>query len=103
MTTDPTPAPTNAPDFESFKAQALAAGYTEVLPREWLPDQVVPEHSHPFAVQARVARGEFWLHCEGQTRHLSAGEGFELALGVPHSERYGPQGATFWVARRHPA
>jgi hypothetical protein len=90
-------------DFEAFKAAALAAGYNEVLRREWLPDQVVPEHTHPFAVQARVARGEFWLQCEGQTRHLSAGAGFELALGVPHSERYGPVGATLWVARRHAA
>ena len=27
----------------------------------------------------------------------------ELEPGTPHDERYGPQGATFWVARRHPA
>jgi hypothetical protein len=34
------------------------------------------------------------------TRHIGVGEGFELAPLVPHSERYGPQGATYWVARQ---
>ncbi|CAN5307794.1 hypothetical protein BH11PSE9_BH11PSE9_33170 [soil metagenome] len=30
--------------------------------------------------------------------------GFDEAVvrGTPHDERYGPQGATYWVARRNP-
>jgi quercetin dioxygenase-like cupin family protein len=57
-------------------------------------------HTHPFDVQAVVTRGEFWLTCGSDTRHLKAGDTFALAREIPHAERYGPQGATFWVARR---
>ena len=89
--------------YEDFETAARAEGFDAVLVREWAPDQVLDTHSHPFAVKALVARGEFWL-TEGDTvKHLGAGEGFELARDVPHAERYGPQGATFWVARRHAA
>lgn len=85
----------------TFEAEARAAGYDEVLAREWAPGQVVGRHTHAFAVRAVVARGEFWLTEGGQTRHLGTGASFELARDVPHAERYGPEGATVWVARRH--
>ena len=87
--------------FEAFQTTALAQGFDEVLVREWLPDQVVGTHTHPFAVQARVVRGELWLRCGDLTSHIPAGGGFELPRDAPHDERYGPDGATFWVARRH--
>ena len=93
----------NAETFEDFKTQAQAAGYDEVLVREWAPGQVLDTHSHPFEVQARVVRGELWLTCGNEAKHITAGGGFELAREVPHAERYGPEGATFWVARRHGA
>jgi len=35
------------------------------------------------------------------TRQLRAGDTFALDAEVPHVERYGAEGATFWVARRH--
>lgn len=91
----------DAATFEDFKTAAQAAGYDEVLVREWLPGQETGEHRHPFAVKARVVRGELWLSCGSQTRHIAAGGGFELVRDVPHSERYGTEGATFWVARRN--
>ncbi len=87
--------------FSEFEQQALAAGYDQVLTREWAPDLVVDTHTHPFAVKALMVSGDLWLQCDGQTRHLRAGDSFELAHGVPHAERYGPQGASFWAARRH--
>ncbi len=86
--------------FESFKVDALAQGFDEVLVREWAPGQVVGTHTHPFAVKALVVSGEFALTCEGHTRRIVAGGRFELARGVPHAEHYGPEGATVWVARR---
>lgn len=89
--------------FENFRTSALQQGFDDVLVREWQPHQQVGEHQHPFAVVAHVVRGSFTLACDGQSRHLQAGQGFELALGVPHSEHYGPEGATFWVARRNAA
>jgi mannose-6-phosphate isomerase-like protein (cupin superfamily) len=42
-----------------------------------------------------VAEDEMWLTCGGQTRHLRPGDTFHIACGTPHSERYGPQGATY--------
>ena len=36
----------------------------------------------------------------GETRHLRQGDTFELDQGVTHDERYGDEGATYWVARR---
>lgn len=87
-------------DFDSFRNDALARGYTEVLSREWAPGTVVEEHTHPFAAKAVVIAGELWLTVGEDTRHLQVGDGFELDAGVPHAERYGAEGATYWVARR---
>jgi quercetin dioxygenase-like cupin family protein len=42
-----------------------------------------------------------WQSVDGQTEHLQAGDEFALAPGVPHAERYGHAGATYWVARRN--
>jgi mannose-6-phosphate isomerase-like protein (cupin superfamily) len=89
-------------NFAAFKATALAQGFDEVLERKWDPDLVLESHTHPFAAQALVVQGEMWLSCGGQTRHLRPGDTFELAREVPHAERYGAQGATYWVARRNP-
>jgi hypothetical protein len=86
--------------FEAFKADSLAAGFDEVLERRWPPDTVIEVHSHAFEVQAVVTQGEMWLTCEESTRHLTPGAVFSLAPDVSHAERYGPEGATYWVARR---
>jgi hypothetical protein len=87
--------------YDEFETAARTEGFDEVLVREWAPGQVVTEHTHPFDVKALVGRGEVWLSCGGEVRHLRAGESFELQALVPHAERYGPEGATFWAARRH--
>ena len=90
----------NATNFDAFQAEAIAAGFDEAMVREWAPDSIVVTHTHPFAAEAVVTQGEMWLTCDGQTRHLKPGDTFSLAHEQPHAERYGPQGATYWVARR---
>lgn len=85
--------------FDQFRDEALRQGCDEALVREWAPDHETPVHEHPFDTRVLVVRGEFWLTVDGQTRHLKAGERFELARHIPHAERYGPEGATFWAAR----
>ena len=90
------------PSFEAFRADHLAQGFDEVLVREWAPGQVVPEHSHPFAVKALVVGGSLVLGCRGGERTLTPGSRFELEADEPHTEHYGPEGATYWVARRTP-
>jgi AraC-like ligand binding domain len=91
------------PTYAEFEAAAHAQGFDEVLERVWGPNLELQTHSHRFAVSALVTQGDLWLSCGGQTRHLQAGDRFELQHEEPHAERYGPQGAVFWVARRNPA
>lgn len=86
--------------FRQFEAEMLAQGFDEVVERDWAPLTVVGTHAHPFAAQALVVRGEMWLTQDGVTRHLGVGGTFELDAAVPHAERYGSAGATYWVARR---
>ena len=87
-------------DAKAFEARMLAEGYEQVLERTWAPLTVLDTHTHPFDAKAVVTAGEMWLEVDGATRHLGPGDGFELAREVPHAERYGPTGATYWVARR---
>jgi hypothetical protein len=89
--------------FPEFENEALRLGFDEVVERSWEPLQELGSHTHPFAVKAIVVRGEMWLTVENRTQHLHSGDTFELASDVPHSERYGADGATYWVARRHEA
>lgn len=88
------------PTFDDFRARMLAAGHDEVLVRPWAPGTVVDRHTHPFAAEALVVEGEMWLAIDGgPPQHLRPGDTFHLAAHQPHSERYGPEGATYWVAR----
>lgn len=87
--------------FDQFRAEALSQGFDEVLERRWGPHTVVPEHTHPFGVSALLVQGEMWLSAEGRERHLRCDDRFALEPGVLHAERYGADGATYWVARRN--
>lgn len=89
--------------FREFEADALAQGFDVALERQWDPGTLVADHGHPFAVKAVMVRGEMWLTVGSETRHLRAGEWFELARDVRHAERYGSEGAVYWVARRNGA
>jgi len=92
----------NSKSFEAFQADARAAGFEEVLERRWAPDTELDLHTHEFSLEAVVTQGEMWLTVEGITRHLKPGDVFALAARQPHSERYGREGASYWVARRTP-
>lgn len=87
--------------LEEFTAHEKALGADEVLVREWGARHEAPLHEHPFDTRALVVRGEFWLTVGDQVQHLRAGDRFELGRGIPHAERYGAEGATFWAARRN--
>jgi mannose-6-phosphate isomerase-like protein (cupin superfamily) len=89
------------PTLAQFEADARARGYDEVIERSWQPGTVLDSHAHDFDVDAIVVQGEMWLTVGDETRHMRAGDRFGLARGIPHSERYGDEGATYWVARRN--
>ncbi|MBE2261951.1 MAG: cupin domain-containing protein [Burkholderiaceae bacterium] len=90
----------NATNLKAFEAEAVAQGYDLLLERRWAPGTTLDVHTHPFDARALMVEGEMWLTVGSETRHLRAGDTFELDRHVPHSERYGDQGAVFWVARR---
>lgn len=90
------------PSYLEFEAAERARGCTEVLSRTWEPGQVLGEHTHPFHARALVVAGEMWLTVAGRTDRLGPGDRFDVPAGTPHAERYGPQGATYWVARTEP-
>ena len=87
--------------FQAFEAAALARGFDEVLERKWEPLALVGEHTHPFDADALVVQGDMWLTVDDDTRHLRLGDTFALDANVVHAERYGSEGATYWVARRN--
>ncbi len=86
--------------FDEYTASMRSQGFDEVVVRDWSPREVVETHRHPFAARALMVSGEMWLTQRGVTRHLVAGDRFELDADEPHAERYGDQGATYWVGRR---
>ncbi|HEV2977718.1 MAG TPA: AraC family transcriptional regulator [Casimicrobiaceae bacterium] len=88
--------------FQAFEAAAHAQGFDEVLERHWAPATLLDLHTHPFALRALVVQGEMWLTVGDNVRHLCPGDEFALDCEVPHAERYGTEGATYWVARRTP-
>lgn len=88
------------PTLDAFRNEARLQGFDEVVERVWPPSTVVATHTHPFAVRARVVAGEMWLTVGDEVRHLLPGDEFALEREAPHAERYGPQGATYWAARR---
>ena len=93
----------NEASFQAFAAEARAQGFDEVIERHWDPKVTLETHTHPFAVKAVLVRGEMWLTIGDSTQHLRPGDAFELERDVPHAERYGIEGATYWVARRRGA
>lgn len=87
--------------FEAFEAEARGQGFDEVVERAWAPFKVLESHTHPFALRALVVQGEMWLTVGNDVQHLRPGDAFALDRDVRHSERYGAEGAKYWVARRH--
>ncbi len=92
--------PMHRHSIDEFKNSCLAAGFDEVIEREWPAHTELASHTHPFSVHALVTRGEMWLTIAGKTQHLLAGAVFSLDRDVPHQERYGPVGASYWAARK---
>jgi PAS domain S-box-containing protein len=89
--------------FADFRDAALSEGYDEVLERRWEAHEVLDTHQHPFDVRGLMVQGELWLTRGEVTQRLQPGDGFEIPRNEPHAERYGSEGALFWVARRHAA
>jgi quercetin dioxygenase-like cupin family protein len=100
MTATANAAPTQS-ERDAFEARLRAEGYDEILTKTLAPDVVIPDHTHPFDVLALVLDGEATIDCGQGPRTYRPGDTLEVARGVVHSERYGPNGYSFLVGRRH--
>lgn len=87
--------------FDVFKARKLGEGHDEALVRNWDANFANDPHEHPFDTDAVAVQGEFWLTIHEQTQHYTRGDTFKVGQGVTHSERFGPEGAVFWAARKN--
>ena len=83
-----------------FTAQAMDDGFDEVVQKEWAPNLVLEKHVHPFDARVQVVAGQVKLELADGSQTFEPGQGFFIARGTEHAEQYGPQGATFWVARK---
>jgi hypothetical protein len=86
--------------FADFQSNVQSLGFSEVLERQWGAGTTLDTHVHPFDANALMVEGEMWLTVGDTTRHLVPGDTFELTRNTPHAERYGSEGARFWVGRR---
>ena len=87
--------------LDQFKSIMLSAGYDQVTERVWEPHTKLDEHTHPFEANAIVVQGEVTLGIQGkEPRKLKAGDTFHVLANTPHTELYGSEGATYWVARK---
>jgi len=88
-------------DEQTFRDTAARDGYAEPVIVEWDADTFNDSHTHDFAARIFVLAGEMTVVCEdGDTRTCRTGDSNELAAEVRHSERIGPDGVRFLVARK---
>lgn len=88
-------------DQATFTKQLADEGFDEILTRTQPAEQFVDTHAHAFGVKAMVLQGEITLGVAGKLTTYQVGDMFTLAPGCEHSERYGAQGVSFLVGRKH--
>lgn len=88
-------------DTQVFETTLKKDGFDEVVTRSLPAGQVVPPHSHPFAVRALVLEGEITLTVGEASRTYRAGEVFTMDAACEHTEQVGAAGVDYLVGRRH--
>ncbi len=87
-------------DEQAFREQVKRDGYGEPELIEWDAGTVNDTHTHDFAATIYVLSGEITVATDEEDRTCRAGDTGSLGTGVPHTERIGPDGVTFLVARK---
>ncbi len=78
---------------EEFARQLEHNGYAAGQFKDFPPNADGPMHTHDFSVMLMVVSGKFTLAREDGETTYGPGEVCELAAGVAHTERTGPEGA----------
>ncbi|MEQ8230458.1 MAG: cupin [Gammaproteobacteria bacterium] len=84
----------------AFRARLAEQGYDGPELVERTANTHNPEHAHDFDVALLVLDGELCVSTAAGITTCRAGDTFELAGGIPHTEQYGPHGARVLVGRR---
>ncbi len=87
-------------DEQSFREQARREGYADPISVEWVADTFNDTHTHDVRCSILVLAGEMSLTTGDRCVTCRAGETAVLPRNVPHTERAGPEGVKFLVARR---
>jgi quercetin dioxygenase-like cupin family protein len=88
-------------DAEAFEQQMTADGFTEIETKD-LPHRPQNEpHVHDSTVRGLVIEGAFIVRRDGIEMAYGAGEHFEVAKGIRHTEEIGPQGARVLIGRKY--
>ena len=87
-------------DEAAYRAKLTAEGFGEPTLREQPADKFVDRHTHDFAACLLFLEGEFTVATDDTTTTCHAGDVFELAPNIPHTERSGPAGAKYWAATK---
>lgn len=89
-------------DGQDFAARLARDGFTEIETKTLATRPVNDGHAHDCTVRGLVLDGEFIVTCGDETpRSYRAGETFEVAAGVPHTEAIGANGARIVVGRKY--
>ena len=87
-------------NIKAFKQSLADQGYNEAKPVTYDPSMENEVHTHEFSASLLILKGEFTLITgESAVTYLS-GETCQLDAGILHSERAGPEGATFLVGKK---
>jgi quercetin dioxygenase-like cupin family protein len=86
-------------DRDAFVRALTAEGFDEfvLVTRE---AGALGQHTHPFEAKALILAGEIHIGTDGTEHVYLPGDVFHLGANAPHTERYGPQGVQYLVARR---
>ena len=85
---------------QEFREHIQSLGYSEPQIVELEPDKSGPLHKHDFSAIALVLRGSVTLAFENESIFSEPGEFGEIAAGVLHDERTGPDGVTVLLATK---
>ncbi len=85
---------------QEFRDLLANEGFSTVVAVEREANGSLDTHSHPFEARALVTDGEITIVWAGGTQHCRAGDIFQLAANVPHTETYGPQGVKYLAGRK---
>lgn len=87
-------------DERTFRDEASRDGYADPVLIEWEAGTFNDTHTHEFAARIFVLSGEMTVKTPERETTCGGGDSEGLEFGVPHSERIGPEGVRFLVARK---